>query len=113
MACNCHGKSKTNELKTRPEDQCTVCACKHFDQAYAAHNEYLYTDSNRAYVHGQLRMVVEHTKRDHPEVALKVRDIAQLILMHRDVEAAPMWGQCFEMLQKVFLSDNNLLNDEG
>ena len=113
MACNCHGKTKTNVLKTRPEDQCTICARKHFDQAHAAHNEYLYTDSNRSYVHGQLRMVVEHTKRDHPEVALKVRDLAQLILMHRDAAAAPMWGQCFEMLQKVFLSDNNLLNDEG
>lgn len=113
MACNCHGKAKTNVLKTRPEDQCTICARKHFDQARAAYTEYLYTDSNRSYVHGQLRMVVEHTKIDNQKVALKARDLAQLVLLHRDKEAMPLWDECFEMLQKVFLSDNNLLNDEG
>jgi len=106
MACNCHGKSKTNELKTRPEDQCTVCACKHFDQAYAAHHEYQYTDSNRSYVHGQLRMVVEHTKSSHQQAALKIRDLAQLVIMHKDEEAEPLWDTCHALLLDAFYADH-------
>lgn len=106
MACNCHGKTKTNELRTRPEDQCTICARKHFDQARAAYTEYLYTDSNRSYVHGQLRMVIEHTKIDNQKVALKARDLAQLVLLHRDKEAMPLWDECLSLLQDAFYSDN-------
>jgi hypothetical protein len=113
MACGCHGKSKQRVVKTRPEDQCTVCARKHYDQAYAAHNEYLYTDTNRAYVHGQLRMVVEHTKKANQQAALKVRDLAQLVLLHRDKEAEPLWDECFRLLQEAFHRDYPELRQNG
>lgn len=84
MGCSCHGASRKSADVTKPLDQCAVCAKKHFDDAFGCWSEFLYTDANRDHIHRQLRAAVNHTFRAHPDLARKIRDLAQKILFAQD-----------------------------
>lgn len=76
MACSCHGKEKTRTVKTRPTDQCTLCAHKHMDDALSLFVEFPYERINRRTVAGFIRDAMRHLQVDHRDVALELRDLA-------------------------------------
>lgn len=94
MGCSCHGTSRKAADVTRPLDQCAVCAKKHFDDAFGCWSEFLYTEANRDHIHRQLRAAVNHTFRAHPDLARRIRDLAQKILFAQDDVSMPEeWQQ--------------------
>ena len=59
-------------------------------------------------------MVVEHTKSSHQQAALKVRDLAQLVIMHKDEEGRTIVGYlpcpvagCFAVIKSRNLCNNH------
>ena len=94
MSCSCHGASRKSADVTKPLDQCAVCAKKHFDDAFGCWSEFLYTEANRDHIHRQLRAAVNHTFRAHPDLARKIRDLAQKVLFAQDDDTMPgEWQQ--------------------
>ena len=85
MSCKCHGKMGVPVKGTvKPDDQCLVCAAKHLEMAVVAWGEFTYEESNRRWVAGHVRLAVEHTRMDHRDYALALRDVAVAIEMHED-----------------------------
>lgn len=76
MACSCHGKEKIRTVKTRPTDQCTLCAHKHMDDALSLFLEFPYERINRRVVVGFIRDAMRHLQVDHRDIALELRDLA-------------------------------------
>ena len=70
MACSCHGTKGVYVEETAPTDQCTTCALKHIDKAYAAFNEFNYREPNRRFIRSQLRLAVDHLMYDHHDLEL-------------------------------------------
>lgn len=103
MGCSCHGTSRKAADVTRPLDQCAVCAKKHFDDAFGCWSEFLYTEANRDHIHRQLRAAVNHTFRAYPDLARKIRDLAQKILFAQDDDSMPEeWQRIQEEINHNF-----------
>ena len=103
MGCSCHGTSRKAADVTRPLDQCTVCAKKHFDDAFGCWSEFLYTEANRDHIHRQLRAAVNHTFRAYPDLARKIRDLAQKILFAQDDDSmSEEWQRIQEEINHNF-----------
>lgn len=108
MSCRCHGKQGTPVKGTvHPEDQCLVCATKHLEMAVVAWGEFTYEESNRRWVAGHVRLAVEHTKADHREFALALRDVAVAIENHEDRDMVEvrdrltdLYDLCLKMLSE-------------
>jgi hypothetical protein len=102
MACNCHGKKgeKING-KANPTDQCTACAYKHVNNAKSAWGEFTYTEDNRSFCSGQLRLASLHLMYDHTETALKCRDLAIIIEENKDKDISDVATQLSELLPEV------------
>ena len=90
--CNCHGKRGVATASVSPYDQCVACARKHIVKAWTLWNEFTYTEDNRDFITGNLRLAVDHLMYEHRDIALMARDIAMLIEERKDTEAAKGWG---------------------
>ena len=101
MACNCHGKKGVAVRgKVNPEEQCTTCAYKHINNARSAWGEFTYTEDNRSFCSGQLRLASLHLMYDHTETALKCRDLAVIIEENRDAGKQDVAAQLYSLLQE-------------
>lgn len=101
MSCSCSERQKAD-----PMTQCSICAKKHFDDAYGCWHEFLYTDENRDHIHRQLRAAVNHTFIRWPETAKHIRDLAQMILMIRDSELTTEWDDIQKEIDRNFYADH-------
>lgn len=106
MACSCHGPDRRHTEVTGPMDQCPVCAKKHFDDAYGCYHEFMYTDANRDHIHRQLRACVNHTFRQWPDLAKKIRDLAQTILFANDADLNTEWDDLQRSINNIFYENN-------
>ena len=109
MACHCHGKSAHAERRVRPDDQCTTCAYKHIRLAVGAWGEFTYEIDNREYVATQLRLTIEHLKRDHIPTAIKCRDLAIIIEEARDPDTGAVVNTLRELtaeIRDLYLADH-------
>lgn len=84
MTCKCHSNDPP---AISPTTQCIACAYKHYVQALAAYNEYGYSDNNRDFIAGELRMIVLHTYRRWESIAALAREGALAIAEGRWDEA--------------------------
>lgn len=85
MTCKCHGN--TAEKRTAPTTQCIACAYKHWLQANSAFHEYGYSDENRDFIAGELRLLVLHAYRRWEPIAELAREGAIAIAEGRWDEA--------------------------
>ena len=106
MSCSCHGKSGTSVVRTSPFDRCSVCAKKHVVKAWNLWNEFTYTDDNRDFISGQLRLAVDHLMYDHRDAALLARDLAVLIESNRDNEIGDGWTELLSKVREAFNADH-------
>lgn len=106
MSCHCHGKEGIKALEPRPLDQCTTCAKKHIDKAYALWSEFLYERANRRQIHAELRLAADHLMHDHRMTAILARDAAQMIQHNRDAELGDVWRRLLEAVDDDFYADH-------
>ena len=110
MACSCHGKEKVRTVKTKPTDQCTLCAHKHMDDALSLFLEFPYERINRRTVAGFIRDAMRHLQVDHREIALELRDLAIDIDEVRDTEypegIAVKIRKLADRCDELFIADN-------
>lgn len=98
MSCSCHGKQGTKVNGTvLPTDQCLVCASKHIEMAIVAWGEFTYEETNRRWCAGHVRLAVEHTKTDHRDFALELRDIAVAMEMGTDKSKTDIRDRLLDM----------------
>ena len=104
MACGC---TKEAGERPHPMSQCTECAKKHFDDAYASYREFSYEVENRAHIHGQLRSLVNHTYKAHRTIAEAARELARLILYAEDdAETDKRFAQLGRMVDAAFYAEH-------
>ena len=106
MACSCHTKAGIGVKKVSPFDQCSTCAKKHIVKAWTLWNEFTYTDDNRDFVSGNLRLAADHLMYEHRETALLARDLAVLIEENRDAETGNGWTELLTAVRENFLADH-------
>jgi len=106
MSCSCHGKTGLSVTRTSPFDQCTTCAKKHIVKAWNLFNEFTYTDDNRDFISGQLRLAADHLMYDHRDAALLARDLAIKIEEVRDTEIGDGWEELLRTVREAFNADH-------
>lgn len=106
MACSCHTKAGIGVKKVSPFDQCSTCAKKHIVKAWTLWNEFTYTDDNRDFVSGNLRLAADHLMYEHRGTALLARDLAVLIEENRDAEIGNGWTELLTAVRENFLADH-------
>ncbi len=104
MACGC---TKEDGERPHPMSQCTECAKKHCDDAFASYREFTYELENRAHIHGQLRSLVNHTYKAHRAIAEAARELARLILYAKDgAETDKRFAQLAGMVDAAFYAEH-------
>ena len=106
MACSCHTKSGTGVKKVSPFDQCSTCAKKHIVKAWTMWNEFTYTEDNRDFITGNLRLATDHLMYEHRETALMARNLAVLIEENRDGEIGDGWDELLNAVRNDFRADH-------
>ena len=99
--CNCHGKRGVATTSVSPYDQCVSCARKHIVKAWTLWNEFTYTEDNRDFITGNLRLAVDHLMYEHREIALMARDLAMLVEAKKDAEATGAWDGLLTAIREV------------
>lgn len=112
MSCSCHGKSGLSVTRTSPYDQCTACAKKHIVKAWSLFNEFTYTDDNRDFISGNLRLAADHLMYEHRETALLARDMAIIIEENRDGELKDEWSELLTAVREDFKKDYPTLAEQ-
>ena len=64
-------------------------------------NEFTYTDDNRDFITGNLRLAVDHLMYEHREIALMARDLAMLVEAKKDAEATGAWSGLLTAIREV------------
>ena len=110
MSCSCHGKSGLSVTRTSPYDQCTACAKKHTVKAWSLFNEFTYTDDNRDFISGNLRLAADHLMYEHRETALLARNLAIIIEEKRDTEIGNSWDQLLLAIRTDYRAEHPEVN---
>lgn len=77
--CQKHAALVNVSVEIQPDDQCVMCAEKHFSAALAMLREPGYTVVDRALIMGDLYAASRHTVRDYPDLAEEFRSLRHLI----------------------------------
>jgi|GEM_PF-1207376 len=105
MPCKCKQKAEDAAAATMsPEDNCMICAQKHFTQARRALKEcgYEISEDTHDFVIGELGLAICHVQIDYPELAMKIREIRHFIQYWQYAEIENRWQDvCSEMNQII------------
>lgn len=113
MACRCKQHKTNNELNeelikttsfknertyysTLPDEQCDICAEKHFSTAKRLSEEFGYVAINRQDIIGELSAATWHVYRQNIYIAEKIRDLRHKIQARQIPESKEWQDICFD-----------------